>query len=141
MTAETVEEKGKRVRKTVSEEASLAEGKGRLTPGRRQKEKTSEGNEGNFITRPIRNFISYLGEVNNELKKVTWPAREDTIRLTRIVLIATIVASFVLGSLAFVADRIVAIGLENEVLFVLLFTTIVIGTIVYMRRGGISSMR
>jgi preprotein translocase subunit SecE len=133
MVENTVEEKKERKRKSASDDASL-ESKGRATPGRRQKVKNSE--EGSAFTRPFRNFFSYLSEVNNELKKVTWPTREDTIRLTRIVLIATVVSSLVLGSLAFIADRVVAFGLDNELIFVVLFAAVVVGTFAYMRRGS-----
>jgi hypothetical protein len=56
--------------------------------------------------------------------------------LTRIVLIATVVSSLVLGSLAFIADRVVAFGLDNELIFVVLFAAVVVGTFAYMRRGS-----
>jgi preprotein translocase subunit SecE len=41
-------------------------------------------------------LISYLGEVRLELTKVTWPKREEIIRLTLVViLISTIVGIYV----------------------------------------------
>lgn len=142
MAADTTVEKKDRKRKSVNEETELEmiDSKGRATPGRRQKEKVTEG--GNALTRPFINFASYLTEVNNELKKVTWPTREETIRLTRIVLIATIASSLILGALSVIADRLIAVGLANSVILVALFVAIVFGTLFVMRRsGGTSTTR
>lgn len=44
-------------------------------------------------------LIRYLQETGDELRKVTWPTREQTFRLTTIVLIAAVVSSIVLGTL------------------------------------------
>jgi preprotein translocase SecE subunit len=57
------------------------------------KEKESGGN---FID----GIRSYLSDVRTELNKVSWPSREDVIRLTRIVLATITVASITLGVLS-----------------------------------------
>ena len=44
-----------------------------------------------------------------ELRKVTWPTREDALALTRIVLIVTVIMSAILGILDFVFSRLVSI--------------------------------
>jgi preprotein translocase subunit SecE len=44
----------------------------------------SKGKRGNAIVR-------YVRETRTELRKVNWPTREETIRLTQIVLVVTIV--------------------------------------------------
>jgi len=48
----------------------------------------------------FKRFKAFLGEVRNELKKVTWPTRPDLQKTT----IAVLVASVVFGVYLFVAD-------------------------------------
>jgi preprotein translocase subunit SecE len=59
------------------------------------KEKESSGNL-------LENIRSYFADVRTELNKVSWPSREDVIRLTRIVLATITVASITLGLLSIV---------------------------------------
>ncbi len=54
-------------------------------------------------------IIRYFQETQEELRKVTWPTREETLRLSTIVLIATIISSLVLGGLDFVFQRLAAL--------------------------------
>ena len=44
-------------------------------------------------------LFNYVGEIVNELKKVVWLTRREVIYLTGLVLIVTIIAGIVLGSL------------------------------------------
>ncbi len=44
----------------------------------------------------------YLRETNAELKKVTWPTRQDAIQLTGLVLVVVVISSAVLGLLDYV---------------------------------------
>jgi preprotein translocase subunit SecE len=44
-----------------------------------------------------------------ELRKVSWPTKEDALALTRIVLIVTVIMSAILGILDFVFSRLVGI--------------------------------
>lgn len=136
----TAEEKRRRRRRgaeaeeaEVAEEMELAEGKGRITPGRRNKE---EEVQGNAFTRPFINFFNYLQEVRNELDKVSWPTREETIRLTRIVLLVTVVSSLVLGGLSFLAGEVIRLGLNTPAIIVALFVAMVAGAVWYMRRSN-----
>ena len=55
---------------------------------------------GNPLTR-------YLRETVAELKKVTWPARPDALRLTGLVLVVVIISSLVLGSLDYIFAQVV----------------------------------
>jgi preprotein translocase subunit SecE len=41
----------------------------------------------------VKKAINYLGEVKAELKKVTWPTRQETINSTYIVLAVVVVVS------------------------------------------------
>lgn len=77
----------------------------------------------------LANIRSYLGEVRTELNKVSWPSREDVIRLTRIVLLVTAVTSLGLGALSIgltlFLDR---FGFDNPLILVVLFIAIAVGT-------------
>ena len=42
-----------------------------------------------------------------ELRKVTWPTKEDALALTRIVLIVTVIMSAILGIFDFIFSRLV----------------------------------
>lgn len=128
--AENVEEKPKRRRKRRGEadeanveeqqETGLTEGKGRATPGRRSRSTQEASSQGNFITRPFRGVIGYLVGVNDELKKVTWPTREELRSLTVMTIIVTIMASIALGFVAFVYTELFVFGLTqgNEWIFI-----------------------
>ncbi len=50
-------------------------------------------------------LIRYFQDTRDELRKVTWPGRDEIVRLTIVVLIATIAASMVLGLLDFIFQR------------------------------------
>ncbi len=53
--------------------------------------------------------IDFLREVQVELSKVVWPTREQTIKLTTIVVIVTLVVGFFLGGI----DYLLTILLET----------------------------
>ncbi len=44
-----------------------------------------------------------------ELRKVTWPTREEALALTRIVLIVTVIMSAILGVLDFIFARLIGL--------------------------------
>ncbi len=46
--------------------------------------------------------LSFFGEVKNELSKVVWPSREETIRLTGIVIIVSVIVGLFIGSLDYI---------------------------------------
>jgi len=45
------------------------------------------------------NLFKFIQEAREELKKVTWPTREQTIRLTIVVIIVSLIVSLYLGLL------------------------------------------
>ncbi len=45
------------------------------------------------------NLIKYLKEVRVELVKVSWPTREDTIKLTMIIILASLAVGLYVGGL------------------------------------------
>ena len=59
----------------------------------------------NFFQRIKRWFKDTAGE----LRKVSWPTREEALALTRIVLIVTIIMSAILGVLDFIFARLVGL--------------------------------
>ena len=50
------------------------------------------------MTNPV---LTYILEVKNELTKVSWPTKEETIRLTALVVIVSAVVAIYLGVLDF----------------------------------------
>ena len=53
--------------------------------------------EQNFLTRTIDPVVRYLRDTRAELRKVTWPTREEAWKLTLIVLGTVVVMSIILG--------------------------------------------
>lgn len=49
--------------------------------------------------------LDFLREVKVELDKVVWPTREQTIKLTTIVLLVTIVVGFFLGGIDYLLTK------------------------------------
>jgi preprotein translocase subunit SecE len=135
------EEKSRRRRKRRSaanedaeeaaEEYALSTGKGRATPGRRALAESAH--EGNIVTRRFRGLREYLKGVGEELDKVVWPSREDTIRLSRIVLSVTILASIVLGAVSLTYTEFFRLGFQNEIIFVIGFAAVAAAYFAYSR--------
>jgi len=71
--------------------------KDRPTPSQREEPE----HRGNFITRFFGGIRRYARETAVELAKVSWPTREEIIRLTTIVIGVTIVSSLFLGFASF----------------------------------------
>lgn len=60
--------------------------------------KVTSKTEASFYTRLIEPITRYFRETRAELRKVTWPTREEAWRLTLIVLGATVGMSIILGA-------------------------------------------
>lgn len=119
------------------DERGLTAGKGRATPGRRTQEVEIAKSEGNFLTRRFRGLAEYWEGVRDEARKVVWPTREETRRLTAIVLTVTIIASVVLGAISLGFSGVIAAGLNSPVLvFGGLFGLALIAFIVYLRSAN-----
>lgn len=50
--------------------------------------------------------LDFLREVRVELMKVVWPTRDQTIRLTFIVILITVIVAFFVGGLDYIFTRI-----------------------------------
>ena len=117
-------------------EKGLTEGKGRATPSRRgQKDDGSSSGGGNIITRTI----GYFQDVRSEIDKVSWPSRPETIRLTRIVIIVTIISSIALGLLSLILSTVVREGLQQPIIFVVAIVLTIVIAIYWMRRGSVKT--
>ena len=66
-----------------------------------------------WVPRKIAEARSFLGEVRNELKKVTWPARKEVYSTTLVVIATTIFFGFYLWGLDLVFSRILSLVLKR----------------------------
>jgi preprotein translocase subunit SecE len=98
--------------------------KGRPTAGRRNRVRIPEEEQGNVITRRSNSVMDYVQGVRDELAKVTWPTREEVIRLGRIVVLVTVIMALVLGAISFGFTMLFRVGLENPIFFVVFFAVI-----------------
>lgn len=57
--------------------------------------------------------ISFLKEVREELNKVAWPTREQTLRYTVLVVIVSVAVGAFLGGLDYILTAVTAFILEN----------------------------
>jgi preprotein translocase subunit SecE len=55
----------------------------------------------------IQRIKTYISETRVELKKVTWPSRQDLIDSTRVVIIATLIMTVFVGFIDQVLSRII----------------------------------
>jgi len=60
---------------------------------------------------PRGGVFQFFGEVVSELKKVTWPSRQETIRLTLLVIAVSVAIGVVLGVLDLLFTRLLDIVL------------------------------
>jgi preprotein translocase SecE subunit len=114
----------------------LTEKKGYATPSRRQKEEEEDAPQGNALTRPFLGIGNYIEGVRAELEKVTWPTRGEAIRLTRLVLIATIIASIILGLVGFIYNQIFLLGSTTPLIFGVLLVVVIGGFAYYLRQSN-----
>lgn len=59
------------------------------------------------------NILGFLKEVREELSKVAWPSREQTIRYTILVVLVALVVGLFLGGLDYILTALTAILLEK----------------------------
>ncbi|MBU2025523.1 MAG: preprotein translocase subunit SecE [Patescibacteria group bacterium] len=55
----------------------------------------------------FKKLIVFLKEARNELKKVKWPSKEQTMKYTKEVIIMSVAVAFFLGALDFIFNLIV----------------------------------
>ncbi len=64
-------------------------------------------------------LVRYLKETRAELKKVTWPSRDEAQMLTAVVLGVTIAMALLLGSLDFAFNRLLSGILDGNILAII----------------------
>lgn len=57
--------------------------------------------------------LNFLKEVKEELNKVTWPSREQTIRYTVLVIVVALVVGIFLGALDYLLTLLTSFILQN----------------------------
>lgn len=113
-----------RKRGQLVEANATTEKKGRATPRRDQALAKSTP----LIERIplVGSLVNYFRASAAEMRKVTWPTREDTIRLTRLVLAVTVVFSITLGLLDVFLGWWFRQALEDETIFLLVAAAAVV---------------
>lgn len=87
--------------------------------------------EGNLIQRVGGDLREYVEGVRSELRKVTWPTRDEATRLTIIVIIALIITAIVLGAVVLLFTELFRVGLDSPlVLIVFMLVAAVVGFVI-----------
>lgn len=113
------------------EERGVTAAKGRATPSRRRQEEDEESS--NLATRTVGGLRGYFEGVRSELEKVVWPTREETRRLTIIVLITLIASSLALGTISFVFTELFRVGLASPIILIGVMLIAVVGALIFYR--------
>ncbi len=87
-------------------------------PVKTEEEEVEAKREGNFLTRLPGDMRDYIEGVRSELRKVTWPTREELIRLTLIVLVALVITALVLGAIVLIFTELFRIGLDSPAVLI-----------------------
>ena len=115
-----------------AQDRSVTAGKGRATPSRRRQEE-EEDNSGNAVTRGVGGIRGYFEGVRSEMSKVVWPTREETQRLTTIVLVTLVISAIVLGAISLLFTELFTIGLNSPIILLGLLVVVVVGGLIYYR--------
>jgi preprotein translocase subunit SecE len=109
-------------------EKGLTEKKDRATPSRRKGEvgQVTQTKSSNPIMRVFNPIREYIEGVRSELDKVTWPTREETLRLTYIVAAATVASALFLGGLSIIFTELFNIGVETPLVFLGVFVVFLV---------------
>ncbi|OGV92231.1 preprotein translocase subunit SecE [Microgenomates group bacterium RIFCSPLOWO2_01_FULL_47_10] len=55
------------------------------------------------------NPIAYIKEVNVELKRVTWPTKQEIVRLTTVVIVSSVLVGLFLSALDYVFTKLLGV--------------------------------
>ena len=94
--------------------------------------KATSKTEQNFVTRTIEPVLRYFRDTRAELRKVTWPTREEAWKLTLIVLGTVVVMSIILGAADFIFGKIMQGIIVGNLVWVVVGVVICIATAVAM---------
>ena len=62
-------------------------------------------------------LLSYFSEVRTELKKVTWPTRQETLRWSILVIVVSVGVGLYLGGLDYVFVKVVSALINKQLSF------------------------
>ena len=94
--------------------------------------KATTKTEQNLLARVIEPIVRYLRDTRAELRKVTWPTREEAWKLTLIVLGTVVVMSIILGLADFIFGKIMQGIIIGNVVWVVVGVLVVIAGAVAM---------
>jgi preprotein translocase subunit SecE len=94
--------------------------------------KATSKTEQNLLTRVIEPVVRYLRDTRAELRKVTWPTREEAWKLTLIVLGTVVVMSLILGFADYIFAKIMQGIVIGNVVWVVVGVLVVIAGAVAM---------
>jgi preprotein translocase subunit SecE len=94
--------------------------------------KATSKTEQNIVTRTIEPVLRYFRDTRAELRKVTWPTREEAWKLTLIVLGTVLVMSIILGAADFIFGKIMQGIIVGNLVWVAVGVIICIATAVAM---------
>ncbi len=114
------------------EDRSVTVGKGRATPSRRRLQEAEE-DRGNAVTRTLGSAREYIEGVRSELGKVVWPTRDETQRLTIIVMVTLIASSLVLGAISLFFTELFRIGLGSPIILLAVMLIAIVGGLFFFR--------
>jgi len=93
------------------------------------------------VTRFFHTVAEYFATTRAELQKVTWPTRQETVRLSGIVIAVTIVSSIALGSLDYLYGALFRLGFNTPVIFVIFAVVLIVAvggfTLANRRHSGL----
>jgi preprotein translocase SecE subunit len=98
--------------------------------------KAAEQPTGNIVVRTFTGTRHYVTGVVSEIRKVTWPSREETARLTRIVTAVTVASALALGGLSLVFTEMFSIGVDQPWVFLVVFVVFLVLLFAYSRFSG-----
>ena len=87
----------------------------------------SKSNTATSAPRSENPVVKYVNETRAELRKVTWPTREEAINLTTIIVIVTIIVAIFLGVLDFIFQEVTAGILAGNLLWVGIAVVLLLG--------------
>jgi preprotein translocase subunit SecE len=61
----------------------------------------------------VRKVLDYFSEVRSELRKVTWPKKEEVIKLTLIVFVISLIVGGYVGGLDFLLTKSLSLIITN----------------------------
>lgn len=54
-------------------------------------------------------IISFIGQTKEELRKVTWPSKQEVIRLTVVVMVSSILVGLYLGGMDYIFTKLLGL--------------------------------